>query len=119
MKLSKQNILDCVCKYFDVKEEEIKSLARTKNVVLAKRSYFYLCFQLTSFSEREISKFVNKDHSTANYHKKLAFSEIEYYKSFKKELDDLTNILKIEPSIIASNIDLVLMSENYTNSFIN
>jgi len=54
--------------YFNFKDEELASQARTDDICLARHVAFYLCYTFTNASYPQIGKvFGNRDHTTVMY----------------------------------------------------
>jgi len=111
-------ILDTVCSYFDIEEKLIKSSLRNKNIAKARHVYFYLCGEFTELTNEKISETVNREHSRYLHGRNKIKIEMTIYPILKKEIEEIISKLFECNKLIPESIDLLKMTENYTNSFI-
>ncbi len=83
-------ITTSVCEYFKIKEEELMSKSRLKNILMPRQIAMFLSRELTNNSLHSIAvKFGGKDHTTVLYaHKKIKnlYNNDEYVKGVVDEI---------------------------------
>lgn len=63
--ITKEIILDSVCKYYNVTKDEIISKKRTSEICTPRHMTMYLCVKYTNTNLKDIGKFLgNRDHAT-------------------------------------------------------
>ena len=65
--ISLEKILQKVIQVTGISEESLQSSTRDRPIVEARQAYMIIARKLTKHSKREITKLINKDHSTLNY----------------------------------------------------
>ncbi len=65
--ITKDFIVDLVCKHFKVSREELASRARTRRITFPRQVAMYLCRRFTDESLEAIGKIFNRDHATVVY----------------------------------------------------
>ncbi len=93
--ITPQMIIEQVSKLFRVREEDITSKRKTKEIVIPRQISIYLCKNLTELSYNKIGEwFGGKDHSTIIH----AIKKVEQYiaddADMKNKIDKLTKDLK-------------------------
>ncbi|MDR3215716.1 MAG: chromosomal replication initiator protein DnaA [Bacilli bacterium] len=94
--VTSENILDCVCNYYNLSKAQIISKNRQKNISIPRHIAIYLERTLLETPFEKIGKlYGNRDHSTimSSYHKikiKLDEKNIE----FAQVINEITNMLK-------------------------
>ncbi len=84
-----ENILTGCAKYYHIKEEDIMSNIRTKNIATARQVVMYLMREILGLSHLKIAKFFDKDHTTIMYGIRKIEKEIENNPSFNMEISTL------------------------------
>lgn len=113
-----EKILQAVLNHYGVTKEEI--ISNSKNVVFVEARKMF-CFISTEFSNakyEEIGNIINRDHSTVTYSVNKIRVYKEVYSKIRKDIEQVTANLFSDHSLIPDSIDLLKMTENYTNSFI-
>lgn len=92
-----QEIQRVVGEHYGLKMEDFKAKKRTKSVAFPRQIAMYLSRELTDFSLPKIGEeFGGRDHSTVIHaHEKIA-SMIEKDPVFKRQIEELENMLKIQ-----------------------
>ena len=92
-----EDVQRAVLEKFQIKESELKSKRRTKNIVMPRQIGMYLCRELTKASFPEIGEaFGGKDHSTVIYACKQIEKEKEQEKRVKDIIEEICKKLKGE-----------------------
>ncbi len=65
--LTKDFIIDLVCRYFKVSKEDLTSKKRQRKITFSRQVAMYLCRRFTDESLQSIGKLFNKDHATVVY----------------------------------------------------
>lgn len=88
-------IIKEVASYFNIKTTDIKSVKRTKSIMLARQIAIYLARKLTNSSLVDIgSKFGGKDHSTVIHSIKKIEDEIKLKSDLKTIVEKIEGKLK-------------------------
>ena len=92
-----QDIQRVVGEHFGLKMEDFKAKKRTKSVAFPRQIAMYLSRELTDFSLPKIGEeFGGRDHSTVIHAHEKITSMIEKDPIFKKQIQELENMLKIQ-----------------------
>lgn len=92
-------ILQCVCSYFAITENQIISPSRRADIVKIRHIFFYLCVEYSEYSMVKIGLFLNRNHATV----------IHAVKRIKREkfmYDDITIPLQMIEKILMCDIDI-------------
>lgn len=88
--LSLQTIATTVAKHFGYSLQDLRSEHRNKDIAQARHIAFYLMKKMSSFSLREIGKFLErKDHSTVMYAYEKMSQRIERDAAFSREIQTI------------------------------
>lgn len=87
-------IIDCVCKFYGLKKEELLGRKRTKDIALARQIAMYLITEILSMPQEAIGRIFNKDHSTVIYAKKQIADECKKNRKLAVEINDMKQMLK-------------------------
>ncbi len=71
-------ILEAICEMLQVSVSRVLSGRRHKELVFARKLFFYVCRNLLNFSLNQCGKLMNKDHSTVIHDLKKLENEIQY-----------------------------------------
>lgn len=123
--MNKENIdhgfvLPIVCNYYGVKKEAFLSKSRLGDVVVARKIYMYLLWDIFNYTHERIGSETNRNVSTVTITLKKVKSERSIYKQIHNDIEKLKeNINKqlVYNDIIINNVNLLQMSINHTNSF--
>lgn len=92
--LSAETIIDTVCKYYNVKKEQILGKSRPKNVVIPRQMAMYIAREELNDSFPSLEKYFNKDHSTIVHAYERVQKELKNNDRTRKELKDILTLLK-------------------------
>ncbi|MGZ9414532.1 chromosomal replication initiator protein DnaA [Mycoplasma sp. 5370] len=93
--ITHDRIIESVCSYYRVKEEEVRSKSRKREIVIARSMIIYLIRELLSFSYERIGIYLGgKDHSTIMASYKKIEKDIETSHELKNAVNSLTNKVK-------------------------
>ncbi|WP_456369816.1 chromosomal replication initiator protein DnaA [Thermodesulfatator atlanticus] len=87
--LTKDFIVDLVCKHFRVSREELFSRKREKKIAFPRQVAMYLCRRFTDESLQSIGKLFNRDHATVVYAVKNIDKKISQPGSLKYQIEYL------------------------------
>ena len=88
------HILDCVCKFYNIKKEELLARKRTKEIALARQVAMYLISDMLSMPLASIGNIFGKDHATVIYAKSKISEDMKKDKKFAIEISDLKQMVK-------------------------
>jgi chromosomal replication initiator protein len=92
--LTLDTITKFVARDLNIKQSEITSKGRAKNIVYARRISIYLCRELTQNTMPQLAQYFGmKDHTAISHTIKKINSLIENDEDFKVKIDELTNKL--------------------------
>lgn len=92
--LSAETIIDTVCKYYNVKKEQVLGKSRPKNVVIPRQMAMYIAREELNDSFPSLEKYFNKDHSTIFHAYERVQKELKNNDRTRKELKDILTLLK-------------------------
>ncbi len=93
--ISIDDIINAVCKHYELENVAIHTKSRKREVVQARQVAMYLAKNNTDFSTAKIGKFIgNKDHATVLHACKTVKSLCEVDKNFRTDLNNLQALLK-------------------------
>lgn len=92
--LSAKTIIDTVCKYYNVKKEQVLGKSRPKNVVIPRQMAMYIAREELNDSFPALVKYFNKDHSTIVHAYERVQKALKNNDRTRKELEDILILLK-------------------------
>lgn len=92
--LSAETIIDTVCKYYNVKKEQVLGKSRPKNVVIPRQMAMYIAREELNDSFPALVKYFNKDHSTIVHAYERVQKALKNNDRTRKELKDILILLK-------------------------
>lgn len=92
--LSAETIIDTVCKYYNVKKEQVLGKSRPKNVVIPRQMAMYIAREELNDSFPALVKYFNKDHSTIVHAYGRVQKALKNNDRTRKELKDILTLLK-------------------------
>lgn len=107
-------ILEKVCEHFNLSIEDVKSKRKYGNLPYARQIYFFIARKMTDCKLEWIGETVNKDHSNVIFSLKKITYEKMYYPETAIHLRKIWDLLFV-PEIVIQDIDLLKITENYTN----
>lgn len=88
-------ILDKVCEYFNVKQEDIFTSSRKQNIVQVRQIAMYLAQKYTKLSSARIGTLIGKrNHATVLHSCKMVEDRIHVDKTFKGKVDEIEQLLR-------------------------
>ena len=87
--LSAETIIDTVCKYYNVKKEQVLGKSRPKNVVIPRQMAMYIAREELNDSFPALVKYFNKDHSTIVHAYERVQKALKNNDRTRKELKDI------------------------------
>ena len=92
--LSAETIIDTVCKYYNVKKEQVLGKSRPKNVVIPRQMAMYIAREELNDSFPALVKYFNKDHSTIVHAYERVQKALKNNDRTRKEWKDILTLLK-------------------------
>lgn len=92
--LSAETVIDTVCKYYNVKKEQVLGKSRPKNVVIPRQMAMYIAREELNDSFPALVKYFNKDHSTIVHAYERVQKALKNNDRTRKELEDILTLLK-------------------------
>lgn len=87
-------IIDCVCKFYNLKKDELLGRKRTKEIALARQISMYLITEMISMPQEAVGRIFNKDHSTVIYAKTKIADDMKKNKKLAIEINDMKQMIK-------------------------
>ncbi len=87
-------IIECVCKFYNLKKEEILARKRTKEIAEARQVAMYLISEMLSMPLKAVGNIFGKDHTTVIYAKTQITEEMKKNKKLAVEINDMKQMLK-------------------------
>ncbi len=87
-------IIDIVCKFYNVKKEEILARKRTKQIAEARQIAMYLITEFINIPLESVGNIFGKDHATVIYAKNKIQDDIKKSKKLEVEINDLKQMIE-------------------------
>ncbi len=87
-------IIEIVCKFYNIKKEELLGKKRTKDIAEARQIAMYLCTEYLSIPLESIGDIFGKNHATIIYAKNKIADDIKHSKKLEVEVNDLKNMIE-------------------------
>ncbi len=87
-------VLECVCKFYNIKKEELLARKRTKEVAMARQIAMYLISELIAMPLASIGNIFGKDHATVIYAKNKVTDDMSKNKKLAVEINDMKQMIK-------------------------
>lgn len=87
-------ILDCVCKTYQIKKEDLLARKRTKDIAWARQVAMYLISELISMPLASVGDIFGKDHATVIYAKTKIAEDMKKDKKLATEINDIKQMIK-------------------------
>lgn len=87
-------IIDIVCKFYNVKKEELLARKRTKQIAEARQIAMYLITEFINIPLEAVGNIFGKDHSTVLYAKNKVQDDIKKSKKLDVEINDLKQMIE-------------------------
>ena len=86
-------LLGLICQKYSIKKEELSTKSRKKNLVMARRVFMNIMFELFDEKDKmthgDISNIVGRDRTTFIHNRKEHLNEYDRYKGYKMEYNFL------------------------------
>lgn len=91
IKITPQKIIDCICSYYNISEDEILGKSKQKNIAFARQIAMYLCKTLTSMNFSMIARALgNRDRTTVMYGVDKIMASLKSDSALKADIDAIT-----------------------------
>ena len=91
VKITPQKIIDCVCSYYNIPEEELLGKSKQKNIAFARQITMYLCKTLTTMNFPMIARALgNRDRTTVMYGVDKIMASIKNDNALKADIEAIT-----------------------------
>lgn len=87
-------VLDCVCKFYSIKKEELVGRKRTKEIAQARQIAMYIISDLIPMPLASIGNIFGKDHATVIYAKNKIQEDMAKSKKLAIEVNDIKQMVK-------------------------
>lgn len=99
MPLTVDDILDCVCRHYEVTPNAVKGKSRKREVVVPRQLAMYLANKYTNIPATRIGKLIgNRDHSTVLHSISKVETQLSTDKLFAAETEKIEKSLKVKES---------------------
>ena len=88
------NILDVVCKYYNLKKEELLARKRTKEIAEARQIAMFLIAEFINMPLASIGSIFGKDHATVIYAKNKVAEDIKKSPKLAVQINDMKQMIK-------------------------
>ena len=91
VKITPQKIIDCVCSYYNVTEDELLGKLKQKNIAYARQIAMYLCKTLTTMNFSMIARALgNRDRTTVMYGVDKIMATLKNDSALKADIEAIT-----------------------------
>ena len=120
--MTPETILSICSDVLNISEAEIKGKSRRSKVVIARHIYCYIAYYKTKTTSKKVGNVINRNHATVLHALKkicdfLDINDIIVTSQYNRV------IIKIEEkqfnSLVVQDVNLLKLSQNYINSFVN
>lgn len=87
-------IIDIVCKFYNIKKEEILARKRTKQIAEARQIAMYLITEFINIPLESVGNIFGKDHATVIYAKNKVQDDIKKSKKLEVQINDLKQMIE-------------------------
>ena len=87
-------IIDIVCKFYNVKKEELLARKRTKAIAEARQIAMYLITEFLNIPLESVGNIFGKDHATVIYAKNKIADDMKKSKKLEIEINDLKQMIE-------------------------
>ena len=87
-------IIDIVCKFYNVKKEELLARKRTKTIAEARQIAMYLITEFMSLPLEAVGNIFGKDHATVIYAKNKISDDMKKSKRLEIQINDLKQMIE-------------------------
>lgn len=87
-------IIDIVCKFYNVKKDEVLARKRTKNIAEARQIAMYLITEFINIPLEAVGNIFGKDHATVIYAKNKIQDDMKNSKKLEVQINDLKHMIE-------------------------
>ena len=87
-------IIDIVCKFYDIKKEDVLARKRTKNIAEARQVAMYLITEYISMPLESVGNIFGKDHATVIYAKNKIVEDMKKSKKLEIQINDIKQMIE-------------------------
>lgn len=87
-------IIETVCKFFNVKKEDLLARKRTKNIAEARQVAMYLITEMINIPLEAVGNIFGKDHSTVIYAKNKVADDMAKSKKLEIQINDIRKMVE-------------------------
>lgn len=87
-------IIDIVCKFYNVKKEDLLARKRTKNIAEARQIAMYLATEYLNIPLEAVGDIFGKNHATVIYAKNKVAEDIKQFKKLEIQINDLRQMIE-------------------------
>lgn len=88
------NIIDVVCKYYNIKKEELLARKRTKEVAEARQIAMFLITEFINMPLASVGSIFGKDHATVIYAKNKVAEDMKKSQKLAVQINDMKQMIK-------------------------
>ena len=122
MRITKQEILMAVCKYYNTSPARLFTDRRLSDIVEFRKMLIYLCYVHNyDFDNRSMIEFfrnngmkTNKTHASIIYAINKIKVEREIYSKLKIDIQEIEDLILNGCPLIPKNVDLLSLTEKYS-----
>ena len=92
--ITPKSVVDVVCEYFDVREEDIRGQKRNREYVFPRQIAMFILRDLTDHSYSRIAEFFGRDHSTIMHAEEKIKKQMKDDPELKKVVEDIEAKIK-------------------------
>ena len=97
-KCSGKAVLNAICKYYNVEEEDVKRKGRKRPYVWCRQVYYYICSYMTRLSLKQMGQMFDQDHTTVVHSKKLVKDILDTEPERKVEIREIEELIEFIPT---------------------
>ncbi|MBQ7466678.1 MAG: chromosomal replication initiator protein DnaA [Clostridia bacterium] len=87
-------IIDSVCKFYNIKKDELLARKRTKEIAQCRQVTMYLISEMLSMPLEAVGNIFGKNHATVIYAKNKVAEDMAKNKKFATEINDIRQMVK-------------------------
>ncbi len=93
-KVTVEGVIEKCAQYFDVEEDDIKGLSRSKEIAHIRQITMYLAKDMTNSSLPSVALDFNKNHTTVLYAYEKVKEQLKTDKDLQKQIDEIKKFIK-------------------------
>lgn len=87
-------VIDTVCKFYNIKKEDMLARKRTKTIAEARQIAMYLITEIMNLPLESIGNIFGKDHATVIYAKNKVVEDMKKSKKLQTQINDLKHMIE-------------------------